>query len=99
MRKAFNRHVYISTLMSNTTTVRVSKKTKARLETVSTLSGLNNLSKTLDFAVGAAESQLNKYHGNINTLLRFDSERSGFKKTSETVDAVLAQAYRKKDRR
>jgi hypothetical protein len=54
--------------MSNTTTVRVSKKTKTRLEKVSTLSGLNNLSKTLEFAVEAAEDKLNQYHGKYQLL-------------------------------
>ena len=80
--------------MSNTTTVRISKKTKERLERVSDLSGLNNLSKTLDFAVGAAEEKLNQYQGNINSLFKFKAGRSGFRKTSESVDEVLAQAIK-----
>lgn len=84
--------------MSDTTTVRVSKKTKTRLEKVSTLSGLNNLSKTIDFAVEAAEDKLNQYHGNIDSLLKFKAEKSGFKKTSEKVDKVLAQAFEKQKR-
>lgn len=84
--------------MSGTTTVRVSKKTKAKLENVSTLSGLNNLSKTLDFAVEAAEDKLNEYHGNIDSLLEFKAGKSGFKKTSEEVDKALAQAFAEKRR-
>lgn len=79
--------------MAETTTVRVSKKTKAKLENVSTLSGINNLSKTLDFAVEAAEDRLNQYHGNIDSLLKFRAGKSGFKNTSEEVDKVLAHAY------
>lgn len=86
--------------MKGTTTVRVSKKTKSRLENVSALSGLNNLSKTLDFAVEAAEDKLlNAYRGNIDSLLQFKAGSSGFKKTSEEVDRVLAQAFSKKDRK
>lgn len=94
--QGFNLHVDISTLMAETTTVRVSKKTKAKLESVSTLSGINNLSKTLDFAVEAAEDRLNHYHGNIDSLLKFRAGRSGFRHTSEEVDKVLAQAFSKK---
>lgn len=85
--------------MAGTTTVRVSKKTKAKLESVSTLSGINNLSKTLDFAVEAAEDRLNQYKGNINTLLKFSAGRSGLKNTSEEVDKVLAQAFSEKVRK
>ncbi|MHB2037188.1 MAG: hypothetical protein ACYCPW_10675 [Nitrososphaerales archaeon] len=81
--------------MSDTTTVRVSKKTKTRLERISALSGLNNLSKTLDFAVEAAEDKLNKYHGNINSLLEFKGAKSDFKNTSATVDKVLTKAFAK----
>ncbi|MDG6904400.1 MAG: hypothetical protein JRN20_01290 [Nitrososphaerota archaeon] len=82
--------------MAETTTVRVSKKTKARLENVSTLSGINNLTKTLEFAVEAAEDRLNQYHGNIDSLLKFRAGKSGFRNTSEEVEKILAQAYSKK---
>ena len=81
--------------MANTTTVRISKKTKERLERVSELAGLKSLSKTLDFAVGAAEDKLDRYHGNLHTLYEFKPGKSGFKKTSENVDRVLAQALKK----
>jgi hypothetical protein len=81
--------------MSNTTTVRISKKTKERLERVSDLTGLNNLSKTLDFAVGAAEDKLNQYRGNIDSLFEFKGGKSGFKKTSQYVDEVLARTLKK----
>ena len=82
--------------MSNTTTtVRISKKTKERLERVSDMAGLDSLSKTLDFAVEAAEDKLNQYHGDVNSILKFKAGGSGFKKTSENVDKVLAQALRK----
>ena len=84
--------------MSNTTTVRISKKTKERLERVSDLAGLNNLSKTLDFAVEAAEDRLDQYHGNVNSLFKFKAGRSGFKKTSISVDKVLARALREEER-
>ncbi|MFI5450515.1 MAG: hypothetical protein ACHQ03_12205 [Candidatus Bathyarchaeia archaeon] len=78
--------------MSDTTTVRISKKTKERLERVSDLAGLNNLSKALDFAVGAAEDKLNLYHGNIDSVFEFKAGKSGFMKTSKSVDKVVAQA-------
>jgi hypothetical protein len=68
-----------------TTTIRISKKTKARLERVSSPSGLNNLSKTLDFAVDAAEDKLNQYRGNVKSVLKFKGARSGFSDTSERV--------------
>ena len=83
--------------MLETTTVRLSKKTKARFENISALSGLNNLSKTLDFAAEAAEEKLNSYHGNIDSLLIFRPAQSGFRKTSESVDKVLSQAFDKED--
>ncbi len=77
--------------MSSTTTIRVSRKTKTKLERVSTLGGFNNLSKTLEFAVGAAEDKLNEYHGNIGSLLKLRQEKSGFHDTSEKVDEILAK--------
>ena len=77
--------------MSGTTTIRVSKKTKTKLERVSALGGFNNLSKTLDFAVEAAEDKLNEYHGNVDSLLKLRQEKSGFRDTSEKVDEILAK--------
>ena len=76
--------------MSGTTTVRISKKTRAKLQRVASLTGMN-LSKTLDFAVNVAEDKIDDYRGNVDSLLKLKSLRSGIAKTSETVDNVLAQ--------
>jgi predicted DNA-binding protein len=76
--------------MSKTTTVRLSKKTKTRLEKVAMLTGWN-LSRTLDFAIETAEEKVDKYHGNINSLLKLKQEKSGYKDTSENVDKVLSE--------
>jgi hypothetical protein len=84
--------------MANSTTVRISKGTKQRLERVSELAGLNNLARTLDFAVEAAEDKLNRYHGNVDSLFKFKAGSSGFKDTSEAVDKVIARSLRKKFR-
>ncbi len=79
----------------NTTTIRVSRRTKARLDSVSTLCGLNNISKTLDFAVEAAEEKLDRYQGNIESLFQFKGARSNYKNTSENVDKILTKAFEK----
>ncbi|MDH2901853.1 MAG: hypothetical protein PXY39_12870, partial [archaeon] len=76
--------------MSKTTTVRLSKKTKTRLEKVAMLTGWN-LSRTLDFAIETAEEKVDKYHGNIDSLLKLKQEKSGYKDTSENVDKVLSE--------
>ena len=78
--------------MSSSTTVRISKKTKERLEKISDLGGFRSLAKSLDFAVGAAEDKLNNYRGNIDSLYKFKAGRSGFKKTSASVDKILAES-------
>jgi predicted DNA-binding protein len=76
--------------MSGTTTVRISKKTKAKLERVASLTGMN-ISKTIDFAIHAAEDKIDEYHGNVDSLLKLKPAKSGFSKTSEIVDKVLAR--------
>lgn len=93
--KHFYLHVDMYTSMPKSTTVRISKKTKERLERVSDLTGLNNLSKTLDFAIDAAEDKLDQYHGNVNSLFEFKGGRSGLRKTSQSLDEELAQALKK----
>lgn len=84
--------------MPNSTTVRISRKTKERLQKVSDLAGLQSLSKTLDFAVEAAEDKLNEYHGNIDTVIKFKAGESKFRNTSRSVDKVLGEALKKKKR-
>jgi predicted DNA-binding protein len=79
--------------MSKTTTVRLSKKTKTRLEKVAMITGWN-LSRTLDFAIETAEEKVDKYLGNINSLLKLRQEKSGYKDTSEKVDKVLSEEER-----
>lgn len=83
---------------TKTTTVRVSRRTKTRLETISTLSGLNNLSKTLDFAVEAAEEKLDRYRGDVESVLEFKGAKSSYTDTSENVDRILSKAFRKEKR-
>ncbi len=75
---------------AESTTVRVSKKTKTRLQRIATLTGLG-LSKTLDFAVEAAEEKVEGYRGDVESLLRLKPAESGFHITSEKVDEVLAE--------
>jgi thiol-disulfide isomerase/thioredoxin len=53
---------------------------------------------TKEGKVGAAEDKLNQYHGNVNSLFKFKAGRSGFKKTSVSVDKVLAQALKEEER-
>jgi hypothetical protein len=77
--------------MPETTTVRISKKTKVKLEKVASLTGMN-LTKTLDFALDVTEDKIDHYRGNIDSLLKIKSLRSGFSKTSEMVDKLLARA-------
>ena len=77
--------------MSNTTTVRLSKKSKARLEKVALLTGWN-LSRTLDFAIEAAEEKVERYRGNIDSLFKLRQEKSGYLDTSEKLDEILAEA-------
>ncbi|MGI0081231.1 MAG: hypothetical protein ACRECH_16610 [Nitrososphaerales archaeon] len=79
--------------MQQTTTVRLSRKTKARLEKVSSLTGLN-LSKALDFAVDAAEKKIENYHGNLDSLLELKVASSGYRNTSKRVDKVVAKGSR-----
>ena len=76
--------------MSGTTTVRISKKTRAKLERVASLTGMN-ISKTIDFAIQTAEDKMDEYHGNVDSLLKLKPAKSGFSKTSEIVDKVLGQ--------
>ena len=53
--------------MSNTTTVRVSIETRAKLERLASITGWS-FSKTLDFAK-VAEEKVDEYHGNRDSLL------------------------------
>lgn len=76
--------------MSNTTTIRLSRKSKRRLERVAELTGLN-LSRTLDFAIESAEEKIDKYHGDVDSLINLRQESSGHRDTSEKVDEILAQ--------
>ena len=76
--------------MASTTTVRLSKKSKARLERVALLTG-KSLSQTLDFAIESAEEKVDEYQGDINSLLKLKQERSGYPDTSKKVDEVLAK--------
>ena len=76
--------------MSNYTTVRLSKKSKARLEKVAVFTG-RSLSQTLDFAIESAEERVEKYHGNIKSLLTLRQEKSDYKDTSEKVDEILGK--------
>jgi len=76
--------------MANSTTVRLSKKSKARLEKVALLTG-RSLSQTLDFAIESAEERVDRYRGNVKTLLRLRQEKSGHSDTSQRVDEVLAE--------
>ena len=84
--------------MTGTTTIRVSKKTRAKLEKLSALGGFDSISKAIDYAVEAAEDKLNKYHGNIDSLIRLRQEKSGFHNTSEKVDEILANGKMQKER-
>ncbi len=81
--------------MPRTTTIRVSRDTKAKLERISALAGLNNLSKTLDYAAVAAEEKLDRYRGNVDSLYRFKAGKSAFRRTSQKADRVLAEAIQK----
>ena len=76
--------------MPNTTTVRLSKRTKTKLERVAFLKGCN-LSKAHDFAVGVAEEKVDEYHGNVTSLLSLKQYKSGFKETSERIDEIVAK--------
>ena len=76
--------------MSNYTTVRLSKKSKARLEKVAVFTG-RSLSQTLDFAIESAEEREERYRGNINSLLNLRQEKSGYRDTSERVDEILGK--------
>lgn len=79
--------------MQTTTTVRVSRKTKERFERISSLTGLS-LSKTLDFAAQSAEERIDRYHGDVDSLLGLRTEDSGYKNTSKRVDVAVAQALK-----
>ena len=76
--------------MSGTTTVRISKKARAKLDRVAAFAGMN-ISKTIDFAIQTAEDKMDEYHGNVDSLLKLKPAKSGFSKTSEIVDKVLGQ--------
>lgn len=41
------------------------------------------------------EDKLNQYHGDIDSLLKFKAASSGYMDTSETVNRVLAKAYKR----
>ena len=84
--------------MSSTTTVRLSKKSKARLEKVALLTGWN-LSRTLDFAIETAEEKVDRYRGNIDSLLKLRQEKSGYRDTSENVDDIFAKTIIKQNRK
>ncbi|GEM_PF-4027428 len=78
--------------MSGSTTVRISRRTKARLERIALLLGVS-LKDALEYAVDVAEKHLEEYHGDLDLFARILGDRrgSGYRDTSTRVDEVIAE--------
>ncbi len=72
--------------------MRISRKTKARLERIALLLGVS-LKDALEYAVGVAEKQLDSYRGDLDLFARILSDRrgSGYRDTSTRVDEVVVE--------
>jgi len=89
-------------LAGRSTTIRISRETKSRLERIALMLGVS-LMEALDYVVSVAEKHLEEYQGDLEVLARIlgDTRGSGYKDTSVRVDEVLANALLKesKDKR
>jgi len=79
--------------MSSSSTIRVPRRDKERLERLAKKTGNKKLSEAFRFALSAAERETDAFHGNIKALLKaHKSARSTGGNVSENVDEVLAES-------
>ena len=86
--------------MSLSTTIRVPRRDKERLERLAKKTGNKKLSEAFRFALSAAERETDTFHGNIDALIKArESIRSVGGNVSENVDKILAESFYDEGRR
>ena len=82
-------------MSSSTTTIRVPRRDKERLERLARKTGTRRLSEAFRFALSSAERETEKFHGNVEALLKaHKSARPVGGNVSENVDRALAQSLK-----
>jgi Ribbon-helix-helix protein, copG family len=76
----------------SSSTIRVPKRDKERLERLAKKTGSKKLSEAFRFALSAAERETDRFHGNIEALIiARKSARAIDGRVSENVDEILAE--------
>lgn len=85
-------------MAGKSTTIRVSRETKNRLERIASSLGIS-IMEAVDYTVRLAEKKLDEYSGDLKILSKVlsDTRGSGHRDTSIRVDEILAKAMLEKE--
>ena len=86
--------------MSASSTIRVPRRDKERLERLAKKTGKKKLAEAFRFALSAAERETDKFSGNVEALIAARKYvRSVGGNVSENVDEALAESFYDEGRR
>jgi predicted DNA-binding protein len=87
-------------MSQSSTTIRVPRRDKERLERLAKKTGNKKLAEAFRFALSVAERETDTFHGNVDALIEArKSIRSVGGNVSENVDKVLAESFYDEGRR